>query len=216
MYPIKIPARVASTGNVTLAGGAPNTVDGVALVVGNRILVHLQTAPAENGVYVVSTLGSGANGTWIRANDANSSAEMFDGVLVEVCEGTLGADSLWRLVTNNPITLGVSQLVFRHQQGQHSRSVTAAGVDTITTFDDVVIYNATLGNQTPTLPDITLDRVRGSFVYVKRSAADASANTVTITPQGGQTIDNAGSRALLASQSAFVYAPLAGTNWEVL
>lgn len=95
-----------------------------------------------------------------------------------------------------------------------NRSVTAAGVDNLAATDVVVIYNATLGNQTPTLPDITVNR--GLHLWLKRSAADASAKTCVVTPQGGQTIDNVGTLPLLASQTAHLFAPDSGTDWVIL
>src|SRR5205085_10291477 len=60
--------RAATTANIaTLAGGAPNTLDGVTLAANDRILVKDQGTRSQNGIYVVTTLGTGANGTWTRA-----------------------------------------------------------------------------------------------------------------------------------------------------
>mgnify|MGYP000283019986 CR=1 FL=1 len=64
--PGKNPVLVATTSNVSLSGGAPQTVDDVGLAVGDRILVWKQTSAAENGIYKVQTLGTGSNGTWVR------------------------------------------------------------------------------------------------------------------------------------------------------
>jgi hypothetical protein len=68
--------RVATTENITLSGGAPATVDSVNLQVGDRVLVTGQTTANQNGIYVVSTLGSGSNGTWSRAIDAAENADV--------------------------------------------------------------------------------------------------------------------------------------------
>ena len=66
----KLSAKAATTANIaTLAGGAPNTLDGVTLAANDRVLVKDQTTPAQNGIYTVTTLGTGANGTWARATD---------------------------------------------------------------------------------------------------------------------------------------------------
>lgn len=60
--------RAATTGNITLSG--TQTVDGVALSVGDRVLVKDQTNQAQNGIYVV------AAGGWTRATDADSWTEL--------------------------------------------------------------------------------------------------------------------------------------------
>lgn len=94
----KTPARAGTTANIAaLAGGAPSTIDGVALALNDRILVKSQSSLPTNGIYVVTTVGTGANGTWARATDADSSAELQGGVLIAVDEGTTLADTAWML-----------------------------------------------------------------------------------------------------------------------
>jgi hypothetical protein len=115
---VKASVRLASTANVTAtytaAGGtsgrgqftaAPNTLDGVALVAGNRILLKNQTTAAQNGIYVVTTLGTGANGVWDRATDFDNDAEVTSGAFTFVEQGTQAASG-WVLATANPITIG--------------------------------------------------------------------------------------------------------------
>ena len=63
----KSACRVVATGNVTLSG--LRTIDGVAVVAGDRVLVAGQDEAAENGVYVA------AAGTWTRAADVNTAAD---------------------------------------------------------------------------------------------------------------------------------------------
>jgi hypothetical protein len=92
----------ATTGNITLSG--TQTIDGVAVVAGNRVLVRAQTAGAENGIYVV------AAGAWARAWDADSAAELRSAtVLVE--QGTVNADKRFAQ-TADSITLNTTPLVF--------------------------------------------------------------------------------------------------------
>lgn len=113
----KASVRAATTANVTLAGGAPNTLDGVSLVANDRILVKDQSTGAQNGIYYVSTLGTGSNGTWTRATDADTSAEVTGGMTVWVNEGTTYADTAWTLITNDAITLGSTSLSFTQSSG---------------------------------------------------------------------------------------------------
>ena len=77
----KGPVEAATTSTIDLIGGAPNVVDGVSLVVEDRVLVRVQDNPAENGIYVVSFPGSGTNGTWIRAADNNTAEKMASAIL---------------------------------------------------------------------------------------------------------------------------------------
>lgn len=99
----------AATGGTSSRGqltGMPNAVDGVTLAGSDRVLLKDQTAGAENGIWVVSTLGTGANGVWDRASDFDADAEVTAGAYTFVEEGTTNADSGWVLTTNNPITIG--------------------------------------------------------------------------------------------------------------
>ncbi|MHA6912986.1 phage tail protein [Ralstonia pseudosolanacearum] len=97
--------RVATTAAIALTG--LQTVDGVALSAGDRVLVKNQTAaPAENGIYVV------AAGIWTRATDADQALEVTPGMLVPVEDGAANGDSLWQLATNGPITIGTTALAF--------------------------------------------------------------------------------------------------------
>ena len=109
----KASVRAATVGaNITLAGGAPSTLDGVTLVANDRILVKDQTTGSQNGIYVVTTLGTGANGTWTRATDADQAGELTSGAIVAVEEGTTNADSQWMLTTDGTITIGTTTLTF--------------------------------------------------------------------------------------------------------
>lgn len=96
--------RAATTINITLSG--TQTIDNVALVAGNRVLVKNQTTASANGIYVV------ASGAWTRAEDFNTSAEVSPGNTMTVEEGTLHADSIFQLTNNGTIILGTTALVF--------------------------------------------------------------------------------------------------------
>lgn len=110
--------RVCSTTNVTLAGGAPNSVDDVNLSSGDRVLVTGQTDAVENGIYIVQTLGAGSNGTWVRATDANAATgELESGLIVQITEGTANGDTQWVLKTDNPILVGTTELIFQRNVG---------------------------------------------------------------------------------------------------
>jgi len=98
----KASCRVITTTNITLSGGAPATVDGVSITANDRILVQGQSAGAENGIYRVSVVGTGSNGTWVRSADADATGDITAGMTVMVTEGSTYADTMWKLTTNDP------------------------------------------------------------------------------------------------------------------
>jgi hypothetical protein len=107
----KASCRIVTTTNITLTGGAPDTYDTISLAAGDRVLVTGQSLPAQNGIYVIQTLGTGSNGTWIRSKDANADAKVTAGLNTYIEEGTYAAQQ-WRLTNGNPISLGVTELTF--------------------------------------------------------------------------------------------------------
>ena len=106
---IKDSAHVATTGNITLSG--TQTIDGIAVEAGDRVLVKNQTAGADNGIYVA------AAGAWSRAADANTTAEVTPGMFIFVEEGTVGGDNGFVLTTDAPITLDTTSLTFTQFSG---------------------------------------------------------------------------------------------------
>ena len=91
-------------------------IDGVAVTVGDRILVKNQVAGKDNGIYTVTTVGTGAvQQVLTRATDADSSAQVKGGMQVWVNQGTANADTVYALTTNDPITLDTTALTFTLQ-----------------------------------------------------------------------------------------------------
>ena len=114
--------RVVTITNITLAGGAPSLVDGVSLNLNDRVLVTGQSTGSQNGLYFVSTVGSGANGTWTRSSDNNQTGELLAGTIVMVTEGTTYADTQWKLTTDDPIVIGTTALTFVQNYSANSIS----------------------------------------------------------------------------------------------
>lgn len=135
---VKASVRVATTANITLSG--TQTIDGVALVAGDRVLVKNQSTAKDNGVYVV------ASGAWTRADDADSDADVTAGLYTFVEEGTVNSDSGWVLSTDNPITLDTTALTFAQFSG--AGQITAGGgltktgntLDVVGTADRITVF----------------------------------------------------------------------------
>jgi len=103
----KSSVRVATTTAGTLATSFENgdTIDGVTLVTGDRILIKDQASPAENGIYVVA-----ASGSPTRASDMDTAAEV-DGKLVLVEDGSTLAGTIW-ITISEVTTLDTDPIVF--------------------------------------------------------------------------------------------------------
>jgi hypothetical protein len=79
----KQPVNAGTTANITLSGA--QTIDTVAVVAGDRVLVKDQTAQAENGIYVA------AAGAWSRSPDADTYDEMISALVFIESGGQAGA-----------------------------------------------------------------------------------------------------------------------------
>jgi len=104
---IKDSVRVATTANITIATdlNVGDTIDGVTLADGDRVLVKDQSTGSENGIYI-------AGSSPVRSADANTSAEVTSGMFCFVEEGTVNGDNGFVLTTNDTITLDTTALTF--------------------------------------------------------------------------------------------------------
>lgn len=104
----KEPVRVATTVNGTLSSAYENgdSIDGVALVTGDRILIKDQSSGAENGVYTVNVTGAPT-----RAVDYDENSEIAQSA-VFVREGTVNADQGYVLTNDGSIIVGTTSLAY--------------------------------------------------------------------------------------------------------
>jgi hypothetical protein len=100
------PVRVATTGNITLSG--TQTIDGVAVIAGDRVLVKDQTTQTQNGIYVV------AAGSWTRATDADNTpnGELAGGDFTLVLEGTVNSGYGYVCSNTSAITIGTTNVTY--------------------------------------------------------------------------------------------------------
>lgn len=210
---VKASVRAATTAPLTIASDLEDgdVLDGVTLATGNRVLVKNQSTASENGIYVVQ-----ATGAAVRADDANSSAEVTSGMFTFVEEGTVNADSGWVLTTNNPITLGTTGLVFAQFSGagqitagagltKTGNTIDVVGTsDRITVNADSVDIAATYAGQTSivTLGTITT----GTW--------DATTVAVTAGGTGNESFTDNG--VIYGNGTGALDVTSAGTQYEVL
>ena len=107
----KASCLAATTVNITLS--APQTIDGIALVAGDRCLVKNQSTAADNGIYLV------AAGSWTRALDMDTWAEV-PGAYVFIQTGTTQADTGWVCTSNAGGTIGVTAITWAQFSGAGS------------------------------------------------------------------------------------------------
>lgn len=106
----KDPVNAGTLSNISLTGGAPNVLDSVSLLVGSRVLVKNQTTPSQNGIYVVQTLGTGSNGTWVRSSDMDIWAEI-PGAYTLILQGSQ-AGTGWACTSPTIGTIGTTEVTF--------------------------------------------------------------------------------------------------------
>ena len=121
---VKQSVRAATTANITLSG--LQTIDGVSLSAGDRVLVKNQSNAINNGIYVVAV------GSWTRATDANITANVTAGLFTFVAEGTQNADAGWILTSDDAITLGTSALTFVQFSGAGMITIDGASTASVT------------------------------------------------------------------------------------
>jgi hypothetical protein len=185
--------RLATTGPGTLSTSFANgqSIDGVALVTGDRILIKNQANGAENGIYKVN-----ASGAPTRDSDANTGAMLIN-ASVFVSEGAINADTAWTC-NNNAITIGTTAIAFvqfggagTYQAGSGmellGNTFNVKGIDTThfgsNTIDTDTTLAANSDTRLPTQKAIktyvdTKASQRAS--YYKGTIANASSGTIAI------------------------------------
>jgi len=199
--------KLATTAAGTLASSFANgsTIDSVALVTGDRILIKDQAAPAENGIYTVN-----ASGTPTRATDADSQDDLY-GAAVFVTHGTVNAGKRYVCNVSGTITVGTTALTFVQFDGgtaytagngltlSGSNFNVVAGTGITVAADSVAIdtavvarkYSANVGNNSSTSISITHSLNTSDVIAELRDAStnarvycdmvNTDVNTVTLT-----------------------------------
>lgn len=112
--------RCATTGPIALSG--LQTIDDVQLSAGDRVLVKNQASASQNWIYVVSA------GAWVRAQDADESAECAPGHLIPVQAGTTNNLTVWQLTNTEAPVVGTTALTFRVAIGKQGTTLADYGI----------------------------------------------------------------------------------------
>ena len=224
------PVLVATTGNLTAtynngASGVGATltnlglqtalvIDGVSLSTSDRVLVWQQTTQAQNGVYVVTTVGSGAT-NWVltRASDADTYAPQSDtglggGDYFYVQSGTTGAGDSYVCTNDGTITFGTTAITF----AQFSGAITYTGGTNIDVTGQLISLTGTVAatnGGTGVNTVATGDLLYGSGTNTWGKLAAGSAYKSLVMNAGGTQVEW---NAVALNQSGAVSGALPATN----
>jgi hypothetical protein len=192
--------RVITVANVTLSGGAPTPVDGVNLSAGDRVLVTGQSTGSQNGIYQVETVGSGSNGTWIRSSDTNATGELEAGTIVMVTEGTVYADTQWKLTTNNPIVIGTTALTFEQNSAFAFGNIFANGTAVLAnSVGSTVTFTA--GNNIAITGNNTSKTIAFDVTGISLNSISNGTSNVNVVSSGGNVTVGVGGTGNIAEFS---------------
>jgi hypothetical protein len=211
----KASVLTATTANITLSG--TQTVNGVALVAGNRVLVKDQTLSQNNGIYIVDA------STWTRAPDANTWDELVS-AYVFVEQGTALADTGWVCTVNSGGTLGTTPITWAQFSGAGSYTAGTGLTLTGTVFSITNTGTAgTYGSATQT-PVFTTN-AQGQVTSVTNTTVTPAVGSITglgtgvatflATPTSANLLaavtGETGTGALVFATSPTLVTPLLGT-----
>ena len=179
-------AQAATTTNINLSTALENgdTLDGVTLATGNRVLVKNQTTKSQNGIYVVK-----ASGAPDRAADYNSVPEVDAGDFIFVEAGTANGKTGW-VQTNTVATIGTDAIEFTQFSGAGTylagNGITLTGnsfsIDTLITADlnsAQTLTNKTINGSSNTLSNIGNSSLTNSAITIN-SKSTSLGGSVTL------------------------------------
>lgn len=187
---VKASCRVATTANITLSG--TQTIDGISVVAGNRVLVKNQTTASQNGIYVV------AAGAWSRSDDANNGTKLHGGTFTFVEEGTTNADSGWVMTTDGTVTIDTTAINWSQFSGagqiDAGNGLTKTGntLNVVTADSARIVVNPDsidLANVTTTTPT---GSATANFVSAVTTDAYGRVTSVTTSPIRAASVSEVG------------------------
>ena len=213
---VKQSVRVATTAAINLSTNlvAGQTIDGVTLVAGDRVLVKNQVTGTENGIYVAVVSGTG-----VRSSDANGTAdtgELKPGTFAFVEEGTVNSDKGFVVSTNGTITIDSTAIAWTQFSGAGSFEAGDGLLQSGTTISVNVVNNRTA---------ITSDAVDISANYVGQTSITTlgtiiygtwDATTVAVTAGGTGVESFTDNGVVYGNATSALDVTAAGTEHQVL
>lgn len=215
------PAGAGVGATLTNAGAmAAFAVDGYSASLNDRILVKNQTLTQHNGIYTVTTVGSGA-ANWVltRATDYDQATEIKPGTLVAVNNGTANANTSW-LETATVVTVDTDPVLFSQftfapasflqvannlsdvANAATSRTNLGLGTAATKTASDNTKTNAAMVNGATTIGHIAVFSDVNGTIQDGGAAAGTVTNIATSGLATGGPITNTGTITVLAATQA--------------
>ena len=218
---VKASCRVATTadlsatynngaGTLTANSNGAISVDGVSLVLNDRVLVKDQSTAQENGIYKVTTVGSGSAAFVLtRTPDANDAAELTGGTFTFVEEGTANADNGYVATHNGTPTFGTTAISFDQFSGAGQISAGDGLTKTGNTIDVVGTSNRI--SVSANAVDISTSYVGQSSITTLGTIGTGTWNGTTIgVAYGGTGLTSATKGSVLVANSANTFSALDG------
>jgi len=174
-------ANIAGTysngaGTITAGSNGALTVDGVAVALNDRILLKDQTDPKQNGIYRVSTLGTGSAAYVLtRTPDADAASEITGGAFVFVEKGSANADNGYVFTHDGTPTLGTTNITASQFSGAGQISAGAALTKTGNQLD-VAVDDSTI--------EVSSDALQIKTTYPGQASITTLGTIATGTWQG--------------------------------
>lgn len=201
----KVSAKVATITNINISSPGAS-IDGISMSVDDRVLVKNQTAEAENGVY----LWKGSAVPMVRSTDTDSESDLT--YMAIYIEGGTHAYQAWRLVTEPPITVNTTDLIFSQISGAGEITagdgITKTGLSISVRGDGVTI--GIVNSDVSVLSSSTTGQILRSTGSTSQAAAwgaldlsNASAVTGTLAVgRGGTGLTSLAQHSILGAISA--------------
>lgn len=237
----KTAVKEATTANIVLSG--TQTIDGIAAVAGDRVLVKNQTAATTNGLYTVSA------GAWPRTTDANTGTLIWASAVYVTSGGTLNGGTQWTNSNTTLPTIGTDNITFSQIAGAgvytngtylsltgnifdvgstYSANWNTAYTNRITSLTTTGSGVATLAANVLNIPTYTLPTATNLVLGGVKPDGTSILNTagvISVTPtsvgspsgSGSSTGTNTGDNATNTNYASDYRAAnfVAGTNYEV-
>lgn len=124
---------IGATFTVTATGA--QSIDGIALTLGMKVLVKDQVSQLQNGYYTVTTAGAGGVSLVLTRSTAyDTTAQIVAGTFFNVLQGTINADTQWIMNTTASITVGTNAIPFAQLSSSSTGTVSSISVSSTNGF----------------------------------------------------------------------------------
>ena len=206
-------------GTITAGSNGAFSIDSQVPSAGDRILLKNQSTTTQNGIYTVTTVGSGSAAYVLtRTPDADAASEITGGAFVFVEEGTANADNGYVFTHNGEPTLGTDAITVAQFSGAGQitggDAITKTGNSLAVAVDDASIEISSDAIRVKAL-GITNDMLAGSIAEGKLAGSISNGklanSTITVTDGSNSTAAALGSTITFTQGEGMTVSESSGT-----